>query len=85
MCSEIKILGQILALDMVIFCHFGGQKSRYLDFFTVVLELFRNSFWTLKAYFWVNFHLLGSKNDLQNQDICQILTAEIVIFNHFWG
>ena len=42
MSSEIKILGQILALDMVIFGHFGGQKSRSLDFFKFVLELFRN-------------------------------------------
>ena len=31
----------ILAELRVIFDHFGGQKSRFLDFFKVVLELFR--------------------------------------------
>ena len=34
MTSKIKIFGQ---LD-----HFGGQKSRFLDFLKVVLEMFRS-------------------------------------------
>ena len=42
MTSKIKILGQNLALWEGHFDHFGGQKSRFLDFLKVFLELFRS-------------------------------------------
>ena len=40
MASKIKILGQNLALWEGHFDHFGGQKSRFLDFLKVGLEFF---------------------------------------------
>ena len=42
MTSKIKILGQNLALEGGHFDHFWGQKSHFLDFFKVDLELFRS-------------------------------------------
>ena len=40
--NKMKFFGQILPLDMVIYGHFWGQKSRFLDFFKVARELFKN-------------------------------------------
>ena len=42
MTSKIKIVGQNLALWEGHFDDFGGQKSRFLDFLKVVLEMFRS-------------------------------------------
>ena len=42
MTSKIKILGQNLALWEGHFDHFQGQKSRFLGFLKVVLEMFRS-------------------------------------------
>ena len=42
MTSKIKIFGQNLALWEGHFDHFQGQKTRFLDFLKVVLEMFRS-------------------------------------------
>ena len=54
--SKIDTFGQIDIRDLAIL---GGRKSRFLDFFKVILELFRKSnrhcFRSLKSNFWVHF------------------------------
>ena len=42
MTSKIKVLGRMLTILRFIFDYFGGQKSRFIDFFKVVLELGRS-------------------------------------------
>ena len=64
MTSKIKIVGQILALREDHFDNFWAQKTRFLGFLKVVLELFTsclgNIFGFKKLTFMCNFSLIGA-------------------------
>ena len=89
MTSKIKILGQNLALWEGHFDHFGGQKSRFLDFLKVVLELFRSClgiiFGLKRSTFRCIFSLKGRYMTSKIQILCQNLGLWEGHFDHFQG
>ena len=60
MTSKIKILGQKLALWEGHFDRFAGQKSRFLDFLKVGLELFRSYLGIVLGLKWPTFMCIYS-------------------------
>merc|ERR1711923_307945 len=60
MTSKIKIVCQKFALGEGHFDHFGVQKSRFLDFLKVVLELFRSYFGIVLGLKWPTFRCIYS-------------------------
>ena len=75
----------------VIFGHFGGQKSRFLDFFKVVLDLFRKCLGIVFGFLGPTFacSFTWSINDPDNCGLgskkCSFLPTWGVIFDNFGG
>ena len=89
MTSKIKIVGQNLALWEGHFDHFGGQKSRFFDFLTVVLEMFRSCsaiiFGLKSPTFKCIFSSKGRYMTSKIKIFCQNMALWECHFDHFQG
>jgi len=87
--SKMKIFGQKLALWEGHFDHFGGRKSRFLDFLKVVLEMFRSClgiiFGLKRLTFGCIFSSKGRYLTSQIKNFCQKLALWEGHFDHFGG
>ena len=89
MTSKIKILGQKLALWEGHFDHFGVQKSRFLDFLKVVLEMFRRCLGIVFGLKSLTFSCIFSPKGRYMISKLKILCQNLALweghFDHFQG
>ena len=89
MTSKIKILCQNVALWEANFDHFGGQKSRFLDFLKVVLEMFRSCLDIIFGLKSLTFKCIISSKGRYMTSKIKILIQNLALledhFDHFQG